>query len=211
MIFSNIPLRVVLTLRASQAKNYDEQRDSISHDWISKLVDWNWTPLLIPNLLKNPVEYLDSLKPDLLLLTGGESLGQNLKRDETEIALLKHAIVTQLPIFGVCRGFQLINKYFKGTNTQVDGHIANDHNVTFTGVGEKVYGSKQKVNSFHSLGTKPNNLGHGVIPIAYDQNGWIEGFCQPQQNIAAVMWHPERNGAPNGDKILVESLCKQKL
>ena len=65
MIFSNIPLRVVLTLRASQAKNYDEQRDSISHDWISKLVDWNWTPLLIPNLLKNPVEYLDSLKPDL--------------------------------------------------------------------------------------------------------------------------------------------------
>ena len=153
MIFSNIPLRVVLTLRASQAKNYDEQRDSISHDWISKLVDWNWTPLLIPNLLKNPVEYLDSLKPDLLLLTGGESLGQNLKRDETEIALLKHAIVTQLPIFGVCRGFQLINKYFKGTNTQVDGHIANDHNVTFTGVGEKVYGSKQKVNSFHSLGT----------------------------------------------------------
>ena len=62
-----------------------------------------------------------------------------------------------------------------------------------------IYGPKQKVHSFHCPGTKPDDLGHGLIPIAYDQNGWVEGFCKPEQKIAAVMWHPERTGAPEGD------------
>ena len=204
-------LRVVLTLRVSQAQNYIEQRDTISHDWISKIVDWNWTPLLIPNLLKDPVEYLKNLHPDVLLLTGGEDLGQNSKRDETETSLLEHALKTQLPIFGVCRGFQLINSYYKGLNTKISGHIANSHTVTFTGLGKKFYGPKQKVNSFHCLGTKLQNLGHGLIPIAHDQNGWVEGFCKPKQKIAAVMWHPERADAPKGDRLLINALCRQKL
>lgn len=211
MNISQKSLRVVLTLRVSKAQKYVEQRDSISHDWVSKLVDWNWVPLLIPNLLKDPVEYLNKLHPDLLLLTGGEDVGQNLKRDKTETTLLKHALKTKLPIFGVCRGFQLINTYYKGLNTQINGHVAKSHIVNFTGVGEKIYGPKQKVNSFHRLGTKPDDLGHGLTPIAYDQNGWVEGFCKPEKRIAAVMWHPERTGAPKGDRILVETLCRQKL
>ena len=66
---------------------------------------------------------------DCLLLTGGEdvdpsrygaapdpNLGKvNVPRDEFDFALLDAAVARRIPVFGVCRGLQLMNVYFGGT------------------------------------------------------------------------------------------------
>ena len=74
---------------------------------------------------------------DCLLLTGGEDVepsrygrtrepkcgNVNVRRDAYDWALLDAAVARRLPVFGVCRGEQVINAYFGGTLIQhVDGH-----------------------------------------------------------------------------------------
>ena len=109
-------------MRVTQAGDYVEPRDSISQDWITHLDKQGIEPVLIPNRLSEPKAYLDSAAPDLLILTGGDDLGVTPERDETETQLLEHALSTDLPLFGSCRGMQLINRHFRGRETAINGH-----------------------------------------------------------------------------------------
>ncbi|NQU58008.1 MAG: gamma-glutamyl-gamma-aminobutyrate hydrolase family protein [Rhodospirillales bacterium] len=210
MTMGSRPLRVALTLRVVQAEGYIEPRDSISHDWIAKLSQWGWTPLLIPNNLPQAPEYLDAFNPDVLILTGGDDLGQTPERDITETRLLDHALNTDLPVFGVCRGLQLINKRFGGWEGPITGHVAQSHKVTFSPEMGNTYGQTATVNSFHAQGIPVDGLGNGLVEFARDMDGRIEGFMSSNHRLAAVMWHPEREGALQGDRQLIESLVGGK-
>ena len=84
-------MRIALTMRVTEAVDYHEPRDSISHDWLDRLQKWDMTPLPVPNRLGDPCGYLDALAPDLLVLTGGDDPGTCPTRDATEQALLDHA------------------------------------------------------------------------------------------------------------------------
>jgi len=44
--------------------------------------------------------------------------GTSLNRDNTEFQLIKDAHEKNIPIFGICRGMQLLNVYFNGTLIQ---------------------------------------------------------------------------------------------
>ena len=203
-------LRYALTLRVTQAEGYVEPRDSISQDWIACLDIRGIEPVLIPNGLSDPVAYLDAQSPDLFILTGGDDLGATPMRDETETRLLDHALSTGLPVFGVCRGMQLINRHFGGTETPVDGHVAIPHGISVTKPLAKLYGDDVTVNSFHALGIEPSELGDGLHSFATDNEGRIEAFYHPDRPIAAVMWHPERDRAGDADFRLMEQLATQK-
>ncbi len=201
--------RVAMTMRVTEAAGYKETRDSISHDWLARLDEWGMTPLLVPNLGNKAPKALDDLGADVLVLTGGDDLGETPVRDETEALLLDHALSLEMPVFGVCRGLQLINAYFGGHLTTVEGHAATFHDVSLAGHLEEFYGPKAKVNSFHKLGIAPEGLGKSLIADAHDDTGLVEAAHHQTLPIAAVMWHPERNEALEGDRLLMIRLGKE--
>jgi N5-(cytidine 5'-diphosphoramidyl)-L-glutamine hydrolase len=204
-------LRVALTMRVAKATEYTEFRDSISQDWLRRFADWNITPLLIPNILISVREYLSQLKPDLIILTGGDDLGIYPERDKTEFDVLKASTEMEIPLLGVCRGLQLCNVYFGGTLSPIEDHAGTNHVVNFQEPFHQIYGSEKKVNSYHNIGVIDSGLGRGLVPVARDSSGAIEGYIHEKFNLACVMWHPERNCAVEGDKLLIEKLVEHRI
>lgn len=126
--------------------------------------------------------------------------------DALEWAVVDAALRWHKPVFGICRGLQLLNVYFGGS-LQQDIQAAAVH--TGGKVGEvyhdKVHGSRAAaggflhgvygaerfpVNSSHHQAIKA--LGEGICPVQYSDDGLIEGICHRALPIWAVQWHPER-------------------
>ena len=76
--------KIGITLRTVNASNYDEQRDALSQDWPPFLEKINLTPIFIPNSLDNITEFLDKIEVDGFILSGGDNVGDNPLRDNTE-------------------------------------------------------------------------------------------------------------------------------
>ena len=58
-------------------------------------------------------------------------------RDNAEIALIQRFVEQKKPIFGICRGHQIINVYFGGSLHQ---HLDSSHLHTGDGNGDKIHG-----------------------------------------------------------------------
>ena len=169
-------------------------------------------------------EYLISMvsKIDGLLLPGGGDVnpflyGQPLMpgignleplRDKVEIKLIELCIEKNIPILGVCRGFQLLNVYFKGTliqdiykyyNIAIDhrGGVGPKwtpiHNVSLSEVCDfyRIYGkSTIQVNSVHHQII--DKLGDGLMACGYSEDGIVEAFYHKENTkIFGIQWHPE--------------------
>ncbi len=182
-------------------------------------------PVLIPDLEEERLwEFLDEV--DGLVLQGGmdiapETYGEkpvensrwpgDPYRDAYELKILDYALRKDKPVFGICRGFQLMNVYFGGTLYQdialeVPGAILHrdavkydqlNHEVTFIegGLFEQWHSGQQvlKVNTIHHQGLK--QLGDDLTVQATSDNGRIiEAFtwnkCNPGK-VLGVQWHPE--------------------
>lgn len=199
-------MKIALSMRVTEATGYIEPRDSISHDWLNRLGEWNMTPYPIPNLLKNAASYIDGISPDLLVLTGGDDLGAIPDRDRAETELFDIALGRGLPVLGVCRGLQFINQHFGGSTVEISGHVACSHRVIFADFWHPLYGNEGTVNSYHNLAIAPDLLGNELDVTAADTDGNIEAFRHTRLPVAGVMWHPERPGAPAGDRVLFDTL-----
>lgn len=203
-------MKVALSMRVTEASNYSERRDSISHDWIVCLDGWGAVPVLLPNLVGDLGAYISSVAPDLIVLTGGDDIGSTPERDRAETNLLKLAIARRIPVIGVCRGMQLINGYLGGTTVPVAGHVACSHDVSISPDWQQYYGERISVNSYHNQGIAAGTLGDSLDIAATDPDGAVEGIRHKDLPVAGIMWHPERAGAPSGDRALFDSLARQE-
>ena len=129
------------------------------------------------------------------------SVDIDLKRDEVDFELLKAFIEAGKPVFGICRGFQLINIYFGGDLYQDIpesklhrriNDIDSVHSITAekNSIIEKLYGPCLSINSAHHQAL--NNLGTGLRATAFWQDKYIEAIERTELPIFAVQWHPER-------------------
>ena len=101
--------RIGLTMRITETSGYKETRDAISHDWISYLGHFpGMLVVLLPNIGKKANALIEAFGLDGLILTNGNDIGAAPIRDETELSLVETAIKTNLPVLGVCRGFQFL-------------------------------------------------------------------------------------------------------
>lgn len=164
---------------------------------------------------------LDGL--DGLILTGGLDVQPELygaprhpltdparaDRDEWELALLAGARERGIPVFGICRGLQLINVAYGGTLHQhlpealgterykigggvfAENTVEVDADTTLAGlIGAGPYG----VHSYHHQGV--DRLGEGLVVTARTDDGLVQAFETPGDDyLVAVQWHPEENSA----------------
>jgi putative glutamine amidotransferase len=127
------------------------------------------------------------------------------ERDRVELEQIHAAIERNLPIFGICRGLQVLNVYHGGTLIQhIDGTAKHDpekedhseaaHEVSFEAgsrLAEIAGVARWGVNSRHHQAVE--KAGAGLCISARDaEDGTVEGLERPDKRfVVAVQWHPE--------------------
>lgn len=196
-------MRTALTLRLAPAMDYDEPRDALAHDWIRHLaaVAPEVTPILVPNVLDDPVGYLQDLQVGALILTGGDDPGST-PRDHTERLLLTHALSVRLPTLAVCRGMQLLQIHLGGALTPIadDTHVAAMPLLRFTGPWTDR--PPRGVPCYHRLGIAVGDPADGLQMTALDDQGHTEAAIY-DDHVTAIMWHPERRAPTAADRSIL--------
>ena len=155
--------------------------------------------------------FVEALDYSGLVITGGIDVDPSFYGEEkdtlcgeTDISFdelcfkeIEEFISAQKPIFGICRGLQLLNVYFKGTLYQnISNHVKNDYSLGHEVFFNKnsflcnIYGDKKFVNSEHHQAIK--KLGDSLKSISISSDGIIEAVECEKERIIAVQWHPER-------------------
>lgn len=173
-----------------------EERDALARDWprflAQILPDEPLFPL--PNLGAEIPEYVARLGLSGLIFSGGEDWGLCPERDATEAALFAWAQEGGVPVFGVCRGAQVINLLLGGQLDSCEGHVAVRHDAA---LARPIAGRpRPTVNSFHAQAILPQGLAPGLGAFALAPDGTVEAYAGDHGRIIGVMWHPEREKEP---------------
>ncbi|QEN04699.1 gamma-glutamyl-gamma-aminobutyrate hydrolase family protein [Thiospirochaeta perfilievii] len=212
----------VIGLTAFTQPTPQKKRVNVSYHYIESIEMAGGIPIVIPECRHPDIAktYLDRI--DGLIISGGDDVspylyGENpineveyfsVERDQFEIALVKGAIKRGIPVFGICRGIQIINVALGGTLFQdirvqtgsEFGHnpkampvdrlyhkvVIEDNTTLRTLFKEKLF----LVNSFHHQAIK--EFGEGLYASAYSQDGIIEAIeMRGNKFVYGVQWHPE--------------------
>jgi len=178
--------RIGITMRVGQAAGSGELRDCLAQDWARYLAafapDVAWVP--VPNLGAAVAEFIQHWQLDGFILSGGNNLGSCPIRDKTENTVIDHAVRNALPVFGVCRGLQLLQQRGGGAlrRGEPKTHLAQKHAVHL----------RTDLLEFDAPGR--NTLAPSLELLAASDDGCVEAVRHRAAPITAVQWHPEREG-----------------
>ena len=176
----------------------------------------------IPRILYPGVPDSEFADIDGLLLTGGGDIHPdnfdqewhpslkyvNEARDELEIPLCREKIEADLPVFGICRGIQVMSvamhgdlyqdvpSQFRDPLTHPAKSVGEDseHEIEIefgSRLSEIVGKSTDEVNSAHHQAV--DEIGEGFVVTARSEDGVIEAMENPsKQFVLGVQYHPER-------------------
>jgi gamma-glutamyl-gamma-aminobutyrate hydrolase PuuD len=153
--------------------------DSIEHGWYRFLS--HHALHFIPNIVDQDFDRLASTL-DLLILTGGDD---SHSRVITETKIATAMMKQSKPILGVCHGAFLLTDLLGGSLVQCEGHMDTQHDI--------VYDNRRvTVDSYHNnaIDRAPDS----AQVLAMDDDGHCEAWID--NNIGAVVWHPERMAEP---------------
>lgn len=205
----------------------------VGHDYSQCIIKAGGVPLLIPStddpaMMEEIVSRLDGV-----LVTGGpdvdpayygaerhEHLGEvNDERDVFEFLLIRKALQHRLPVFGICRGMQIINVALGGTlyqdipsdfpdseliHRQKDDSRTPAHLIRLLPgtVAYDLFGMEEfGVNSRHHQCIE--NIAPGLRITAWSDDGvaeMMEGY--PNVPVFAMQSHPEIFTAKNDDPLM---------
>lgn len=203
------------------------RRSYVNQDYVEAVLRAGAIPFIIPfnEDLEATREMVE--KVDGIILSGGHDVNPYYygedpmlkigelfpERDVFDMELYKTAIELKKPIFGICRGYQIINVINGGTlyqdlsyadfvkikHDQVDNPTQATHFVeleegTFL---KNILGEKYKVNSFHHQILK--DVAPGFKVVAKSSDGVIESIEKITEDnfVIGVQWHPEMLSVSN--------------
>ncbi len=195
-----------ITQRLARQESYKELREILAVEW-GELFEREFKGFL-PLPLCFGVDfshYKNALSG--VILSGGNDLAkfdqnsENLRRDEYEFSILRQCVEMKMPVFGVCRGAQIISHFFgskiQGCENHIGKHLVRD-----------LKGLEFEVNSFHNYAI--TELGAKLKPLNFAKDESVEAFRHESLPILAVMWHIERDEGLN-DKSLLNDFKKAIL
>ncbi len=193
-------------------------------DYVESIINAGGMPMILPPVVETRMSEVLLEKMDGLLLSGGSDLdpgyygeepvfefgGATPERDTFEMALLRLAFRRGTPVFGICRGLQMLNvalgrtlyqdlpsQFGKSTRTHWQEtpkwQPAHEIEILHDSHLAKITGrQRSKVNSYHHQGIK--ELADGLAVSARSPDGVIEAV--EYRNLAerwliGVQWHPE--------------------
>lgn len=185
--------KIIFTQRVEIIESYNERRDCADQRIAEFIQACDFLPIPVPNNPDIVRNIVSEIKPDGIVLVGGNSLvkygGNAPERDETDKTLLQIAVEKKMPLYGFCRGMQSILDFFGNDLVNVRGHVAVRH---------KILGSEDEieVNSYHNQACKELKNDELVI-IMKSEDGVIEKVKHGSLPIMGTMWHPERENPFN--------------
>ncbi len=187
--------KVLISQRLVENLSYPEQRECLDIRWGSFLSTCSILP--IPVLLNCNLQNYLELDISGIILTGGDTLSSieanslTSQRDALETRLLELSIIHKIPLLGVCRGMQLIGRYFQAPLEAIPGHVATSHPL-YPSEGElsMFFPAGRLFNSYHSFGLP--RVYEPLEPIATAADNSVEALRHRSLPIYGIMWHPER-------------------
>jgi gamma-glutamyl-gamma-aminobutyrate hydrolase PuuD len=156
-------------------------------------------PLPLSNAIENVAEYVREIGIGGVILSGGNDLATvpggsdtSARRDQFEAALIECCSGRGLPVFGICRGLQMLNSHFGGTLANNRAHVAKPHIVVPLEGAPIEWPQPFTVNSFHGWTIPQAALAPQLTALATAEDGTIEAAAHVSLPILGVMWHPER-------------------
>jgi putative glutamine amidotransferase len=186
-----------------------------------------------PEAESDPGKTLWQSEFDGLLLLGGGDLdpalygdpsrhpalwGVNSRVDRLELALAREARSAGVPVFGICRGLQVLNVSRGGTLLQhlPDAPLAHrglppgppmvEHDVRIapdSELGRALGTLDASVRTGHHQGI--DRLGAGLTAVAWAADGLVEALEDQATGTIGVQWHPED---PAADPEPLARLCR---
>ncbi|WP_377293667.1 gamma-glutamyl-gamma-aminobutyrate hydrolase family protein [Rhizobium sp. SG2393] len=187
-------IRIAVSQRVDDIAGRDERRDGLDQQLVAFLARIDVLPLPMPNGLHacgTLRAWLDDLRPDGLVLSGGNDIGSQSDRDDSEKAALAWAIEGRRPVLGLCRGMQFLGLQADAQLVGVEGHVRTRHALR----GEIA----REVNSFHAFALSGVPAAYRALARADD--GHIEAIRHHDLPIEGWMWHPEREPTFNAQDL----------
>ncbi len=202
--------------------------------YIDSILEAGGIPVIVPQFVKKPAEIATILSLSHgVMFCGGTDISPDYykaekhpateisddSRDESEFELFAQAKNQKIPIFGICRGCQLINvacggDLFQdlpseggrfsqhGTDAKGSDNVYAAHRVAVKS-GTKlsqIFGATDLlVNSIHHQGIK--KIGQELIASATAPDGLVEAIEHPTDYIVGVQWHPEIMWKESGNQL----------
>ena len=173
---------LAVSQRVNKFSEIDETRDALDQRFTSLFYKCGYVIAPIPNFpLANLVDnflnkFLKKLRPDGIVISGGDDFGVYVERDRTEFELLNFAKKRGLPVLGICRGMQVLGVYEGAKLIPAHNHA---------GVRHEVHGEFQdEVNSYHNyaLAECPNEYSL----LAQGSDGSLEAIMNKKEKLAWV-------------------------
>jgi gamma-glutamyl-gamma-aminobutyrate hydrolase PuuD len=216
------PAVLVVTRRTIRKNKFI---DYVAEAHLKLLIKLKILPLMVP-VAEGAHDCLSGYVPEMrgLLLVEGEDIEpkhfkatlENFThlekthplKDDIEMELIRYALRRHIPIFGICRGSQLLNVVCGGTlygdvqkvkksrlkHINYEHYDSYRHPISIVAGSplRKWYGRNSlRVSSYHHQGVR--DLAPRFQPMAYAKDGLIEGFYDPKEKfVVGLQFHPER-------------------
>lgn len=211
-------MKKIIGLTCTEMPDIEHPAQRVNEDYIDAIYRSGAIPVLIPIGDQEAIDYLLT-KLDGVLITGGidinplfyhqncafEQSVSSYRRDEFEWHLIKKCVQKHIPLFGICRGQQMINVVFGGTLYQ-DNKLFNEHVIQHQQKERKdypihaiqiekdsflypIFKDQYYVNSLHHQSIAEIAKDFKVVARSEDQI--IEAIEHISLPIWAVQFHPE--------------------